>query len=61
MKYRKNKDGGIPFVMIVIILIINFSLYKWDRLIGIIFFTFYGFWFLGYGLYKIAKIFKSDL
>ena len=61
MKNKKSKDSDIPFVMIVIILTINLLLYKWDILIGVIFFIFIGFWFLSYGLYRIAKFFKSDL
>jgi hypothetical protein len=58
---EKKKSSDIPFVAVVVVLVINILIYKWDELAGGLFFTFFGFWFLVYGLYKIAKTFWPDL
>lgn len=61
MNEEKKKSSDIPFVAVVVVLIINILIYKWDELAGGLFFAFFGIWFLGYGLYKLAKSFWPDL
>ena len=56
-----KKDSEIPFVAIVGVLLFNLILYKLEETAGKIFFGFIGIFFLLYALYRIAKIFKSDL
>ncbi len=58
---KKGKKDEITFVFVLVVLGINFLIYQLSETAGWLFFGFFGMWFLGYGLYKIAKIFWPNL
>jgi len=59
MNQNKTSDG-IPLYGVAIVLIINILIYNFSEFGGQLFFGFFGVWFLLYGFYKIIKIFKPD-
>lgn len=59
MEKDKKKNSEIPMIFLVVVLIINFVIYKIDTFAGGLFFAFFGVWFLGYAAYKIIKGFSD--